>query len=106
MTGLSPLARDLRDEIVTDVWRTLDLAAALCVPRRDIETGLEELRLAGEPILGGPHGVRWTNDPDELARYVASRRRRELSVARGTRALMRTARRLRERTDLTLFGST
>lgn len=98
----SPLAIALRDEILSDAWQTLDeLAARVDAPRRDVETAVEELRLAGDPVIGGAHGVRWSRDPDEIRAYVRSRRRRELTVARGTRALMATARRL-DTTELTL----
>lgn len=98
----SPLARALREEILSDAWQTLDeLAIRVDASRRDVESAVEELRQAGDPVLGGAHGVRWSRDPEEIRAYVRSRRRRELTVARGTRALAHTANRL-ERTDLTL----
>jgi hypothetical protein len=60
--------------------------------RRVIEEAVETLRLRGEPIVG----------------YVLARRRRAVSIYLGTRALRRTAARLREMRDaeagLTLFG--
>lgn len=73
--------------------------------RRDVEAAVESLRLAGEPIVGGNDGLHLTEDPVELENYVEARRRRMASIYLGSRALRRTARRLRERVDLTLFGA-
>jgi len=64
--------------------------------RRDTEAAIEELRLEGHPIVGGNDGVRVTRDPREVREYVKSRRRRLFHVALGTRALLRTARRLED----------
>jgi biotin operon repressor len=83
-----------------------DLARNLGRSRRDIEAAVEELRLAGEPIVGGSDGLRLTSDPDELAAYLEARRRRMASQYRGSRALRRTLRAMRERADLTLWGAT
>jgi predicted DNA-binding transcriptional regulator YafY len=78
------------------------------VSRRDAEFAIAELRLAGLPIVGDGEGVRLTSDPAELRAYAASRRRRLVQVALGTRQLLRTARRLEDeaasRQGLTLFG--
>lgn len=82
-----------------------DLRRALVVPRREVEAAIESLRLQGEPIIGGNDGLRLTDDPIELAKYVEARRRRMVSIYLGSRALRRTARRLQERRDLTLFGA-
>jgi hypothetical protein len=73
---------------------------ALC-SRRDIEAAIETLRLEGHPIIADAHGVRLTNDPDELARYLEARRRRLVSQYKGTRALRLALRRLRR--DPTLW---
>lgn len=62
--------------------------------RRETEGAIEALRLEGEPIVGGNEGVRLTRDASEVREYVKSRRRRLFHVALGTRALLRTARRL------------
>jgi hypothetical protein len=52
--------------------------------------------LKGEPIVGGNEGLRLTEDPDELARYVEARRRRLVSIYRGNRRLRQTVRHMRE----------
>src|SRR5688572_2646000 len=71
--------------------------------RRVIEEAVESLRLKGEPIIGGNDGLRLTEDPDELAKYVEARRRRLVSIYQGNRSLRRTVRRMREANDLTLW---
>lgn len=81
----------LRDER----WRLIDTLAAICeVPRRSIEEAIERLRLSGQPVIGGASGVRLTRDPREVRAYAEDRRRRLVSIAKGTRALLRTARRM------------
>ena len=75
--------------------QTIDqLRTALRVSRRDIEAGIEALRLAGNPIIADATGVRLTFDPAELAAYIDARRRRLVSQYRGTRALRQTLRRM------------
>jgi hypothetical protein len=73
------------------------------VSRREVEAAVEELRLRGEPIVGGNDGLHVTEDPVELEAYVDARRRRIASIYLGCRSLRRTARRMRERADLTLW---
>ena len=82
-----------------------DLAVLCNVSRRDIEACVEELRLRGEPIVAGNDGLHVTEDPAELEQYVDARRRRIASIYLGCRSLRRTARRMRERADLTLWGA-
>ena len=83
-----------------------DLARACDLSRRDTEAAVQHCRLAGHPIVdAGREGLAWTNDPEELAAYVDSRRRRMASIYLGSRALRKTVRRMREATDLTLFGA-
>jgi biotin operon repressor len=85
-------------------WTIEELRRLLQVPRRDVEAGIESLRLAGNPIIADAHGVRVTNDPDELAAYLEARRRRLVTIYAGNRALRKTLRAMQERTALTLFG--
>ena len=76
-------------------WTTLDeLRGRLGVSRRDVEDAIQDLRLKGRPIIGGAEGVKLSTSPQEIREYAASRRRRLVQVALGTRALLRTARRL------------
>jgi len=87
-------------------WGPLPIAeiAALCsLSRRDVEAEVEELRLAGEPIVGDGRGLRYVEDPSELEKYVQARRRRMLSEWKGTVSLKRTLRRMREREALVLW---
>lgn len=99
--GVPPTALDIQGQ----GWRTLDeIAGQLGVPRREVEQLIEGWRLAGKPIVAGPKGVRWTENPDELEQYVEARRRRMASIYLGSRALRRTLRRMRERTDLVLWS--
>jgi biotin operon repressor len=76
-----------------------ELRLMLHTTRRDVEEAVESLRLAGEPIVGGADGLRLTENPEELAAYVEARRRRAVSIYLGTRALRRTAARMREVRD-------
>ena len=90
-------------------WHTIDeIARRLKWPRRAVENHIEILRLEGEPIIAGDQGVRLTTDPNELREYAQGRRRRLVSIAKGTRKLLSTARRMQEAKDaedhLTLFG--
>lgn len=80
-----------------DYWTTIsDLAGLLDVPRRAIEEAVEDLRLAGHPIVGGGSGVKLTRNVNEIRDYVQSRRSRTLAVAKGTRAMLAAARRLED----------
>lgn len=85
-----------------------DLRLMVHVSRREIEEAVESLRLKGEPIIGGANGLRLTEDPAELERYIEGRRRRMASIYLGSRALRSTLRHMREVQDeqagLTLFG--
>lgn len=60
------------------------------LPRRTVESAVESLRLAGQPIIGGPAGLHIASDTAQLREYVDARRRRLASVYAGTRALRRT----------------
>lgn len=85
---------------------TMDrLARAVGCSRREAEAAIETLRLEGQPIVADTFGLRLTNDPDELRAYIEARRRRLVTIYKGNRALRRAEKALRERTDLTLFGT-
>ena len=83
--------------------------AEICVltgaSRRDVEACVEELRLSGEPIIAGNSGLFLCEDPQRLSAYIQARRRRMLSEWKGTVALRRTLRRMKERDDLTLWSA-
>lgn len=104
MSGASPapLERDVLR--LLRIRSTIADLAILCgVPRRDIEATVETLRLRGEPIVAGGDGLWITEDAAELEQYVEARRRRIASIYLGNRSLRRTARRMREASDLTLW---
>lgn len=102
---MTDLASLLVERLSSGRWITLaHLARDLDCSRRDAEQGIEEARLAGHAIVASAFGVRLTNDPDELDAYLGARRRRLVTIYAGNRALRRTARRLRERTELTLWS--
>jgi len=85
-------------------WRIIGfLAESLGVPRRSIEAAIEALRLAGHPIIGGDTGVRLSDSASEVREYAQDRRRRLVSVHRGTRALLATARRMEGVRELRLW---
>lgn len=76
-------------------WHTIaELSQRLGWPRRTVEEAIEDARLDGEPIIAGKDGVRLSTDPDEIRAYARGRRHRLASIAKGTRSLLRTARRL------------
>jgi hypothetical protein len=75
-----------------------DIARMTHLSRRDCEQAVQELRLRGEPIIDdGTLGLRFTDDPDELASYLRSRRERARTILRAARPLRETERRLRQR---------
>lgn len=87
------------DRLADGRWRLLDgLAESIGVSRREMEETVENLRLAGHPIVGGPTGIKLTDDSLELRAYAHSRRNRALAIARGTRSLIHTANRMEGRT--------
>jgi hypothetical protein len=99
----SPTALDVL-RLLRMTSSTIDeLRLILRVPRREIEGAVEELRLRGEPIVGGSEGLRLTEDPAELEKYVEARRRRLVTIYAGTRALRRTLRYMQMERDLTLW---
>lgn len=76
-------------------WHLIDgLAHELDVPRRAIEDSVERLRLEYHPIIGGNTGLRLSDSSSEVRAYAQDRRRRLVSIAKGTRALLATARRM------------
>jgi len=90
---------DLEEQVLARLadgrWRLLDaLAASIGASRREAEEAIENLRLAGHPIVGGNTGIKLTDDALELRAYAQSRRSRALQIARGTRALLHAANRL------------
>ena len=85
----------LLNSMEANEWATIEeLTQRLHWPRRVVEESIEALRLRGEPIIAGAHGVRLSSDADEIRAYARGRRSRLASIARGTRSLLRTARRL------------
>jgi hypothetical protein len=99
----SPTALDVLRLLRTTGSTIDELRLILRVPRREIEGAVEELRLRGEPIVGGSEGLRLTEDPAELGAYIEQRRRRMASIYLGSRALRRTLRYMQEARDLTLW---
>ena len=75
-----------------------DIARMTHLSRRDCEAAVQDLRLRGEPVIDdGQLGLRYTDDPDELAGYVKSRRQRARTILAAARPLRETERRLRQR---------
>jgi hypothetical protein len=92
---VSDLGNLVADTIADGRWRTIDfLAHTLSVPRRSIEEAIQHLRLTGHPVIGGDSGVRMSDSASEVRAYAQDRRRRLVSIAQGTRALLNTARRM------------
>lgn len=83
---------------------TMDvLARWTSLGRRDVEAAVQEIRLAGEPIVTGSFGVRLSDDPAEVAAAAEGLRRRLVTQYLGVRALRRTARTMQSADDLTLW---
>lgn len=99
--------RPVRMALEDGRWHKLgDLAADLGLVRRDVENAVQSLRLQGHPIVAsGVRGVCLTDDPARLEQYVQQRRERGVSEYAGTRALRRTARRMREQADTAAHGT-
>jgi len=86
----------LEEDRETEPWTIAGLNRWLAVPRRAIEEAVESLRLQGHAIIGDKDGLHLARDSKELAAYIEARRRRLVTVYRGTRALRGTLRRMRE----------
>lgn len=96
--------RKVLDLLADGRWCVLDtIAASTGMTRREVESVVEDLRLAYHPIIGGPRGVRLTDDPEALAAYLEVRRHRTARIHRGTMRLRTTLARLRQATDLVLW---
>ncbi len=84
------------------------LAARHHWPRRVVEACVQELRLAGIPVVTDQYGVHLSDDPDEVTAAAEGLRRRLVTQYAGLRALRRTARRMRvegdAKRDMTLWG--
>jgi len=99
---LSALEREVLEAFGDIESPTIDhLRTWLNVPRRLVEEAVENLRLAGHPVIGDAHGLHLARDSQELAAYIEARRRRLVTVYAGTRALRPTLARMRaeERDD-------
>lgn len=101
MTALSPDARKVLADLVADSSMrigpsTLDeLARLASLPRRAVEAAVNELALAGYPVVtatsGDDRGVRLTDDPAEVRACADALGRRVSHQYRRVRALRRTA---------------
>lgn len=80
------------------------IALSLRLSRRDVEQAVQELRLAGEPLVSDSEGIRYTTDPKEVAACAEALRRRLVSQYLTSRALRRTARRLEGINQPSLWG--
>lgn len=77
-------------------WQTLsDLGVVLGIPRREVESAVEALRLDGAPVIGGGEGVKLTTSIPELEHYIQGRRLRTAAIHRGTMRLRSTLRRMK-----------
>ena len=85
-----------------------DMAFALGIPIRKVQEAIQELRLAGHPIISDGDGIRLARNAEEAAACAASLRRRAIHQFLTARALRRTARRMAVAEDnlarLTLWG--
>lgn len=73
-----------------------ELARSMHAPRRDAERLVQELRLAGVPLVSDGNGIRLARDAAEAAACAAALRRRAISQLLTARALRRTAAKMRE----------
>lgn len=76
-----------------------DIAYALALPIRTVQAALQELRLAGHPIISDAGGVRLAQTAEEARTCADSLRRRAIHQLLTSRAVRRTARRMREAED-------
>lgn len=74
-----------------------DIALRLSVSRREIEEAIQMLRLAGNPISSGQHGVRMARTAAELAESNRSLHHRLRAQYQTLRAQRRAEARLRVR---------
>ena len=101
---MNPDERILTALVIHGRWTTISfLAQQLGLSRRDVEAGIEALRLRGEPVIGGNEGIKYTLDLTELEAYIAGRRLRTAAIHRGTMALRGRLRRMRHGSQTVLF---
>ncbi len=85
------------------------IAKCLGLSRRQVEAAVQELRLAGEPIIADGDGLRMAWTAAELARYRANFEDRLRTMVRTRRALRDTERRMRRSeagaTQTSLWGA-
>ena len=85
-----------------------DMAFVLGLPIRVIQESIQELRLAGHPILSSSDGVRIARTSEEALFCAASLRKRAVRQFLTARALRRTGLRMKVAEDnlarLTLWG--
>ena len=94
-----------------------DIAKACHLPVRSVQAAIQELRLAGQPIITDPEGswrgMRLARDADEAMACAVALRRRAINQLLTARAMRHTARRMADEEaagrhatlwDLTAFG--
>lgn len=102
---MTDIERHLLAHLQDGRWRIIDtLKDTLGCSRRAVEDAIENLRLEGHPIVGGATGVRLSDDHREVRAYAEDRRRRLVSISKGTRALLTTARKMEGVRQGSLWG--
>ena len=85
-----------------------DIAKACHIPIRSVQDIIQSLRLQGEPIVTNGDGVRLATWAIDVERCAAALRSRAIHQLLTSRALRRTAKRMRAQEDasarLTLWG--
>jgi hypothetical protein len=76
-----------------------DMAFVLGLSTRAVQSALQELRLAGHPIISTSDGVRLTDWAIDVENCAVALRRRAITQLLTSRALRNTARRMREAED-------
>jgi biotin operon repressor len=76
-----------------------DMAFVLGLSIRQVQSALQQLRLAGHPILSNGDGIRLAQTADEALACAAALRKRALHQWVTARALRRTGRAMRVRED-------
>jgi len=82
-----------------------ELAEWCHASRRDVEAAVQELRHQGNPIVSDGEGIRWSDDPAEVAACARALRRRLVTQYRTLRSLQTTARRMAATEEPTLWGN-
>jgi biotin operon repressor len=92
------------ERLTTNPQTLKEIAQECGLSRRAVEQEIQSLRLQGFPVVTNGDGAWLATRWQEVELCVRRLRRRYMTQAQTARALRKTARRMAEKAELTLFG--